>query len=339
MEENAQVPSAGLQPSGLTKEQVSAFVNDKALRQLKPGSAELTTAIENKLSNKPASPSVSDASKTEATTKTPDSKSGNNDPTETVDTDKAKLSAKAQKRIDSLTAARKAAEEERDNLRLELETERASKKAQVPAKQPATAERTPGPTFDVPKPKAQDFTNYADFTEALSDWKADQREHSKTVAAATADFEKKTKGAFEKFEASGSELEAELGLNPGDFHLTMQDEEFKLFNTTRAALLESEHGARIAYQIANNDDTKAAFSKMNDVQQLKHIGKLEAQIEAQAAKKETTKTPVSAAKAPAASLPRSSAPVTSTGMNFTPGMSVKDFEAARRASRAAAGKR
>jgi hypothetical protein len=79
---------------------------------------------------------------------------------------------------------------------------------------------------------------------------------------------------------------------------------------------------------------------LNPAQQLKLIGKLEAKFEAQAKSKETTQATVSRAKAPGAQLPKSNGgPQITGGMKFESGMSVKEFEAQRRADRQAKGKR
>jgi hypothetical protein len=117
-----------------------------------------------------------------------------------------KPSAKMQKRFDELTKEKHDALREtaiRDGRIQELERQLADKKP--PETKPAekVEEKQAEPKA---KPVVADFENYDDFVEALSDWKADQRE-----AKLQAGFDKKLAETEAKLKAKVDEAEAKNG--------------------------------------------------------------------------------------------------------------------------------
>jgi hypothetical protein len=335
--------SAGQEPVAFTKEQVSALATDKEFRRLKPGSPEYAAAVEKKFPTRASAPSSASGGKApEASTKTAAESqtpaSGSPDPNETVEG----LSPAAQKRLSQLAAREREHRTELENLRKWKAEREATETKQTPAPKSPSPN---GPQFDKPKPERSDpkFKTVAEYEDARLDWTAEKREFERTQAADRKAFEEKIQTSFTKFRERGAEVEKELGLPAGDFESVMNDPNMKMFDSSRAALLESEHGARIAYDIGSDSESAKAFTKMNAAQQLKHIGKLEAKFESEAqakqSKETTQKTNVSKAPAPSANLPRSTNPKATAGFEFKPGMSTKEYEAARRAARSALGKR
>lgn len=319
-------PSAGTTPAAPAKD-VSTLVNDLQLRRLTPGTAEYRTALAAKLGKTPEASVTSTGGgqkveKTETVVSTPAS---GETKTETVE-DKAMWSARAQKRIEEALNDRTAAEKERDALKARV----AELEGKKPTGETPTATPT-GSTFDKPKPSREDpkFKTQADYEEALVDWKFEKKDFERDQASTARRIQEEQKADSDKFKAAGKELEKELGLSPGDFDHTMNSKEAAVFSpAANYELMKSEHGARIAYEIVSDPDSAKAFGKMSPAQQLRQIGRLEGKIEAQSKSRETPKA-VSGAKAPSTPLQKGSAPAR-VGSIFKPGMSVAEYEAARR---------
>lgn len=314
-------PSVGTQP-GPTKD-VSTLVSDLQLRRLTPGTADYRTALAAKLGKEPEASVTSNRSdqKVEKTESVARSSASGESKTETVE-EKALWSARAQKRIEEALNDRTVAEKERDALKARIAELEGKPKVETSTANPNS------PTFDKPKPDIQKFKLASDYMEALADWKLEKRDFDRDQTTKTSKAQEEQKTDLDKFKASGKDLEKDLGLSPGDFDHTMNSKEAQVFSQPASyELMKSEFGARIAYEIASDSETSKAFGKMTPPQQVKFIGKLEGKIEAQAKSKETKA--VSGAKSPSTPLQRGSS-ATAVGSVFKPGMSVAEYEAARR---------
>jgi hypothetical protein len=306
---------------------VRAVTKDPELRSLRPGSAEYQAAFAKKFGE-------SDTKKTESATVTTEKGqeaktevSGEGKTTTSTDendTERSELSKKAQKRFDRITAEKKALE-----ARI-AELEAAGKTSKQAEKQAEKEQAAPSSTFDKPKPKIEDFKRIDEYTEALSDWKYDKREFERDQTTKAKTAQETSKKAYETFAEKGTKLEKELGLAPGDFQIVTNDEGFKLWDTSKAAIVESEFGPQIAFEIASDDGLKEKFSKMSAVSQLTFIGKLEAKFESKKQSSSGTNT-ISQAKPPGKSLAKGVSGPTS-GLKLNP-KDFKSYEAARKEQR------
>lgn len=160
--------------------------------------------------------------------------------------------------------------------------------------------------FDKAKPKLGDYKDIVEYNEAVSDWNYDRREAQKEAKLAVTKQSETSNKLFNDFFEKGKVLEKELGLEPGEFAATVQDEDFKFSPEAAVELakMDGDIGNRIIWQIASDEATKESFMKLTSAKQLTFIGKLEAQLEAKS--KDTSsnggngfsKQPISKAKAP-----------------------------------------
>jgi hypothetical protein len=323
--------NANAQSQQLTKEQVNAIASDKELRSLRPNSPEYKAAFEKKFPSKStpkATSAVDDSAK-----KVKAEVSGTNNDSETGDntsTDNGSSQKGIEKRIGKQKAELEMTRSENEKLRAEL----AALKNGKPQETKATTQ--PSVQFDKPKPQRKDFKSDEEFVDGMTDWKLDKRdfekEHGAKVKAAIDTRQSKVK----KFTESGKALEKELNLEEGSFDLVVEDKDFGLWESSREAILDSEFGPQIAYEIASDDDEKAKFSKMTAVQQLTYIGRREARLEAKKQQASSSdKKQISSARAPSKGLGVGSVTGATPGFSYKPGMSTKEYEAGRLAERLA----
>lgn len=191
-----------------------------------------------------------------------------------------------QKRIDKLT--RELAE-----TRRQLEANASAKPAAAEAKPAEQAPAQAADDFAKPKPKLEDFPSLEDYTEAVSDWKLDQREHSKAQAAAKERAEKEAKELTESWQTRKADAQA----RHEDFDEVLEAvSDVKIPPALQRAILESEHGPEIAYTLAQDRKELARIAALSPLAAAREVGKLEAQLIAESAPKPKTKT--SAAPAP-----------------------------------------
>lgn len=244
---------------------------------------------------------------------------------EATETDENKRIPKIERRFDKLTKQKAEAEalvaEERAK-REELEKRLAALETQKPpAQADAIGDREPQP---------EDFKDAFDYAKALSKWSAEQalakREQEVKQKEAEAKQQKVIQTWQQKLEATIAELP--------DYEDMVASSTLKVNDTVRDAILESDVGPRILYELASNDDLADKMGSMSTAGALKLIGKLEAQFEKASEPAKAEKKTV-AAKSNA---PEPIRPLRSTGgvadVAIDPeGMSYQQFKAARRAGK------
>lgn len=244
---------------------------------------------------------------------------------EATETDENKRIPKIERRFDKLTKAKAEAEaqaaEERAK-REDLEKRLAAIESQkVPAQADTQGDREPQP---------EDFKDAFDYAKALSKWSAEQalarREQEVKQKEAEAQQQKVIQTWQQKLEATIAELP--------DYEDMVASSTLKVNDTVRDAILESDVGPRILYELASNDDLADRMGSMTTAGALKLIGKLEAQFEKTGEPAKAEKKSV-AAKSNA---PEPIRPLRSTGgvadVAIDPeGMTYQQFRAARRAGK------
>ena len=196
------------------------------------------------------------------------------------------------KRIDKLRQRASTAEERAQYFErkyMELEGKSA---AQKPDKQTAQTVAQEG------KPKQEDFETHAEYVEAITDWKLEQKEKAKEAKAK----EESLKGALQKqLDAHNARLE-EFKKKQTDFVSVIEDftEEHGNVSFSPAleeAIVSSENGPALIYELAKN---KAEFDRINAlgvVAASREIGKLEARL-AKAAEASTNEVKTTQAPKP-----------------------------------------
>ena len=184
---------------------------------------------------------------------------------EKLEQEKQHKESRAQKRFDKLT---------REKYELKGRVETLEKILQGNQPQPQRVQPEGRPT-------KEQFGEEADFIEAMTDWKIAQREKATKVESVNNDWGKKEEAARSSYD---------------DYDEAIQDAaDVFVSKSAIDAILDSPLGAEIRYYLAKHPDEAEATRGMSDVAAMRHIGKIEAKIEAQ----KTNKPAVKASSAPA----------------------------------------
>jgi hypothetical protein len=175
---------------------------------------------------------------------------------------------------------------------------------------------TPPPAPAGPKPVLTDFKTLEDYTEALTEWKIDQRE-----ARRKADEEKRTAEAAAKSLQDGwaAKEGAALKAHPdySDVIASTRTPEGPGVMAAREALLEDEHGAEILYWLAKNSAELKRIASLSPARAILEIGKLSAAF----ASPVTPENP----KPKVTSAPRPPSPISHGTVKTAPDVNDEDF--------------
>lgn len=190
---------------------------------------------------------------------------GNDDPA------KPKKPHWSQKRIDELTYSRRQAERERDYWR-----EFAIRFQQQPA-QPAQ-QQTPAAN----KPTPDQFTDTPSYLEALADWKAEQKWEQKERARREETEKREREEKTQKVHKTYAEREQKAREKYEDFE-EVAYHAAPINEVMAEVIRRSEFGPEIAYFLGKNPDRGQQIAQMQDAHSVAlAIGRIEAQLEAQA---------------------------------------------------------
>ena len=201
-------------------------------------------------------------------------------------TDKPKQNPKLEKRFSELTKRAKQAEAEKQALEARLQ-ELESKVAPAPQQieQDILGE----------KPQASQFQDAFEYAEALAEWSAEKAlvERDKQEQQRKVEIERQEviKSWTSKLEKAKAELP--------DFDEMVASSQVQVRDEVRDAILESDVGPQILYQLASDDDLAQRISSLPVNKALKELGKLEVQFERKEAPAEVKSEPVARTKAPA----------------------------------------
>ena len=199
-------------------------------------------------------------------------------------TDKPKQNPKLEKRFSELTKRAKQAEADKQALEARLQ-ELESKVAPAPLQADPVGE----------KPQASQFNDAFEYAEALAEWSAeralverDKQEQQRQVEAQRQEVIKSWTSKLEKAKA-----------DLPDFDEMVASSQVQVRDEVRDAILESDVGPQILYQLASDDDLAQRISSLPVNKALKELGKLEVQFERKEASAEVKSEPVARSKAPA----------------------------------------
>jgi hypothetical protein len=213
-----------------------------------------------------------------------------------------------QRRIDKLTAHTR-----------ELEAKLAALTAGKPAEKPG---ETPKADAGDGKPQLEKFESYEDYVEALTDWKLAQRE------AAMAEKSKVDAAKQQQAELAKSwQARQEATRAKYDDYDEVVGQEIPITGVMQQALLESDHGAELAYWLGSNPEEAERIAKLGPVAAIKALAKIEDSVSGSAA------TPVKP-KPRASSAPEPISPLGARGSAATKDpdkMSFAEFKAWREA--------
>ena len=238
---------------------------------------------------------------------------------EATGTEEKKQNPKLEKRFSELTKQRKEAEARAEELERRL--------AAIEGKQAQPAQAQPE---SVQKPTPDNYKDAFEYAEALSQWSAEQALLKREQEVKQKEFEVQKQKVIQTWQ---QKLEATIAELP-DYEDMVASSNVKVNDTVRDAILESDVGPRILYELASDDDIAEKLSTMSTASALKLIGKLEARFEkTEEPVKAEKKTVAAKSKAPEPIRPlRSTSGVADVGMDGND-MSYQQWKAARQAGK------
>ena len=237
---------------------------------------------------------------------------------EATGTEEKKQNPKLEKRFSELTKQRKEAEARAEELERRL--------AAIEGKQ-APQQQAPESTQ---KPTPDNYRDAFEYAEALSQWSAEQALLKREQEVKQKEFEVQKQKVIQTWQ---QKLEATIAELP-DYEDMVASSNVKVNDTVRDAILESNVGPRILYELASDDDIAEKLSTMSTASALKLIGKLEAKFEkTEEPVKAEKKTVAAKSKAPEPIRPlRSTGGVAEVSMDGND-MSYQQWKAARQAGK------
>lgn len=216
-----------------------------------------------------------------------------NDATTAEDQKERKPNPKLERRFSEITKQREAAREEarvererREQLETRLKELEGNVNPQAQAPQDDVGE----------EPKPEQFSDMYEYAKALAEYTADkkmaERDQEDRNRKAAAEQEVKFKAWADRVNAVKSEMP--------DFDDMVQSSDVRVSDPVRDAIIESEHGPRILYYLAENTEFAKKLSEMSLVSAVREIGKIEARYERDSkVSAPEVKTTVGKSKAPA----------------------------------------
>lgn len=245
-----------------------------------------------------------------------DPKEGDDKEVEDKEDDKPKKKNGFQKRLDR--EVRKRAE-----LQRELERERASKREleqrieQAQSGQSHNAQESTNGADD--EPKEEDFESHKDYVKALSRWEYRQAKKEDEAKEREAKIRAEQERMVSDFNKATEKLKEEFD----DFDEVMKSTPRPPI-AVELLLLESENGARLAYELGKNDEVREKIYSLSPLAAARELGKFELSVLAPQTRQEIKTT-----KAPAPIRPVGSKASTTRKSIYDPDLSQAEYEALR----------
>lgn len=190
-----------------------------------------------------------------------------------------------QKELDEIVQRRLAKEAKRAAREAAMEVENRFLREQAQARQ------QPQPQGDG-RPRKEDFQDYESYTEAIADWKAEQKATEKFEA-----FQRQLAEQSERQRMQAQAAEVQTRLMKGaekypDFHERVFDDSVPIDKPTAAAIAESEHSADISYHLATHREEAERIARLSPVKQVQEIAALEAKFRTPAPKTTNAPAPI-----------------------------------------------
>jgi len=218
---------------------------------------------------------------------------------EATGSDEKKQNPKLEKRFSELTKARKEAEATAAEERMKRESLEARLSAlesnRVQQEQPNNNR----------KPTPDDFKDAFDYAEALAEWSTNKALEKREMEVRQREFEAQRNTVIQTWSEKLESAKAELP----DYEEMVASSSAVVSDAVRDAIIESDVGPRILYELASDDKLAEKLTSMSLPSALKLIGKLEAKFE-------KTETPAKAEKktvAAKSNAPEPIRPLRSTG--------------------------
>jgi hypothetical protein len=220
-----------------------------------------------------------------------------------------------QRRIDKLNARNSAAQQEIEYWKQQALRGAGESKTETKVETKQTSEGKPNP---------ETFETHAEYVEALTDWKIDQKNKEAAQKMEKSKFESEQ----EKLVKSYTEKAKSFFEKTADFADVLAEvDDIPLSPTLQDIILSSENGPELAYELAKNREEFARVCKLSPLAAAREMGKLEARL---ASKQSAGTTEIKkTTKAPAPIKPVGSKGGTIEKDINDPNLSQKEYEALR----------
>lgn len=196
-----------------------------------------------------------------------------------------KPNPKLERRFSDLT-------KQREQARAEAQREREAREALETRLKELESKANPAPQDTNQEPQPEQFADMYEYAKALAEYTADkrldERDREEKARKAAAEQEGKFKAWADRVNAAKNDLP--------DFEDMVQSSDVRISDPVRDAIIESEHGPKILYYLAENNEYAKKLSEMSVVSAVREIGKIEARFER--TKPESKSVNVSKAPAP-----------------------------------------
>lgn len=189
--------------------------------------------------------------------------------------DKAPEKKGFQKRINTLTRQKREAEDatRKANDRIaELEAKPAGDKPD--GEKPEAEAKPPKVDPNDPEPKPEDFEHFETFSKEQAKWVVRQDKRETAEADAQTRNEEAQREAFDQWT---TRLDAAREVHD-DFDDVVGSTEAKTTPAMEQAIIDSEHGAELAYHLASNPSESERIAKLSPVAAIRELGRIEATL-------------------------------------------------------------
>lgn len=198
---------------------------------------------------------------------------GSEEETESKDSEQGKPKKKGgfQRRIDKLSERARLAQEEAEYWKQQaLKTAGESKNTKPQVEKPAESE-------PAGKPNPDNFDTHAEYVEALTDWKLEQREKQRALEARKTELqteqERLQKAHIQRVQSFAEKTE--------DFQEVLESvDDVPLSLVVQEAILQSENGPELMYELAKNRAEYERINQLPPIAAARELGRFEAKLAA-----------------------------------------------------------
>jgi hypothetical protein len=175
------------------------------------------------------------------------------------------------------------------------------------------------------KPKPDDFDTQEDFIEAVAEWKAEQKLQERDSKSRETQLKNEYQSKIQSFQKNAKALAKQID----DYEDVLEEvSDITLSLAVQDALLESDNGPELMYELAKNKSDFERINSLSPMQAMREIGRLEARL---TSKKDSSKKEVSTTKAPPPANPVTAKAASATKKSiFDKDLSQADYERLRR---------
>lgn len=199
--------------------------------------------------------------------------------------EKPKKKSGFQRRVDKLKAAKSQAQQEAEYWKREaLKNQSATANGKEASSD--SSKSIPSQKTQDGKPNPENFDTHAEYVEALTDWKVDQREKARDEKS----LKERIESEHQKLVRTYNERKESFAAKTPDFDEVISEVDIPISATVRQFILESENGPELAYALAKSPEEFARICKLSPLKAASELGKFEIKIQkAPASEKETKK--------------------------------------------------